>query len=91
METTSSSFLNLSSIAFILPSVPHSLPRSLPPLSFLVSGIAKLSINRPSVRNAFRPTTIRELKRCVALAQDDLQVGVIILTGREGVAAKIHL
>lgn len=44
-------------------------------------GIAKLSINRPSVRNAFRPTTIRELKRCVALAQDDLQVGVIILTG----------
>ena len=60
---------------------PFSLPPSLPPLP---QGIAKLSINRPSLRNAFRPTTIRELKRCMALAQDDLQVGVIILTGRKG-------
>lgn len=37
-------------------------------------GVAKIAINRPTVRNAFRPTTIRELRKAVNLAQDDTRV-----------------
>ena len=37
-------------------------------------GVAKISINRPHVRNAFRPTTVRELRQAVAAAQDDTSV-----------------
>ncbi len=44
-------------------------------------GIAKLTINRPEVRNAFRPTTLYELARAFEMARDDPEVGVIILTG----------
>lgn len=44
-------------------------------------GIAKITINRPQVRNAFRPQTIIELKEAFDLARDDESVGVIILTG----------
>ena len=44
-------------------------------------GIAKITINRPEVRNAFRPQTVEELSRAFELAQDDPSVGVIILTG----------
>lgn len=44
-------------------------------------GIAKLTINRPEVRNAFRPTTLFELSRAFELARDDPAIGVIILTG----------
>lgn len=44
-------------------------------------GIAKLTINRPEVRNAFRPTTLFELTRAFEMARDDPEVGVIILTG----------
>ena len=44
-------------------------------------GIAKLTINRPEVRNAFRPTTIAELSQAFTVARDDPKVGVIILTG----------
>ncbi len=44
-------------------------------------GIAKITINRPEVRNAFRPTTLFELTRAFELARDDPTVGVIILTG----------
>jgi naphthoate synthase len=44
-------------------------------------GIAKLSINRPEVRNAFRPQTLFELSRAFDTARDDPEVGVIILTG----------
>ena len=44
-------------------------------------GIAKITINRPEVRNAFRPLTVREM--CAALndAREDTKIGVIILTG----------
>ena len=49
-------------------------------------GIAKLTINRPEVRNAFRPTTLSELARAFEMARDDPEVGVIILTG-EGTKA----
>ena len=44
-------------------------------------GIAKITINRPEVRNAFRPQTIIELKEAFDLARDDESVGVVILTG----------
>jgi naphthoate synthase len=44
-------------------------------------GIAKLTINRPEVRNAFRPRTIVELARAFTDARDDASIGVVILTG----------
>ena len=44
-------------------------------------GIAKITINRPEVRNAFRPQTLFQLREAFERAQDDPQVGVIILTG----------
>jgi naphthoate synthase len=44
-------------------------------------GIAKLTINRPEVRNAFRPQTLAELRDAFARARDDLEVGAIVLTG----------
>ncbi len=44
-------------------------------------GIAKITINRPEVRNAFRPQTLFELSRGFDVARDDPDVGVIILTG----------
>jgi naphthoate synthase len=45
-------------------------------------GIAKITINRPHKRNAFRPPTLFELERAFAMARDDDTVGVIILTGQ---------
>jgi len=44
-------------------------------------GIAKVTINRPEVRNAFRPTTLFELADAFNVARDDPQIGVIVLTG----------
>src|SRR5689334_8192424 len=44
-------------------------------------GVAKLTIDRPEVRNAFRPQTIIELSQALELAREDESVGVIILTG----------
>src|SRR5271156_5199165 len=44
-------------------------------------GIAKITINRPECRNAFRPKTVKELIRAFDDARDDSDVGVIILTG----------
>jgi naphthoate synthase len=44
-------------------------------------GIAKITINRPKLRNAFRPQTVRELCVAFADARDDGNVGVVILTG----------
>ena len=44
-------------------------------------GIAKLTICRPEVRNAFRPQTLFELSRAFDAARDDPDVGVVILTG----------
>jgi len=45
-------------------------------------GIAKITINRPHKRNAFRPQTLFELERAFTMARDDDTVGVIILTGQ---------
>ena len=44
-------------------------------------GIAKITINRPQVRNAFRPLTVMEMGRAFADARDDEGIGVVILTG----------
>ncbi|MBD1208885.1 MAG: 1,4-dihydroxy-2-naphthoyl-CoA synthase [Ignavibacteria bacterium] len=44
-------------------------------------GIAKITINRPEVRNAFRPLTVQEMIRALDDARDDTSIGVIILTG----------
>ena len=44
-------------------------------------GMAKITINRPEVRNAFRPQTLFELSEAFNLARDNDQVGVIIFTG----------
>jgi naphthoate synthase len=52
----------------------------------VAEGIAKITINRPHVRNAFRPETIIELKNAFDLARDNPSVGVIIFTG-EGTEA----
>jgi naphthoate synthase len=45
-------------------------------------GMAKITICRPEVRNAFRPRTLFELSHAFNTARDDAQVGVIILTGQ---------
>lgn len=44
-------------------------------------GIAKITINRPQVHNAFRPQTVMEMSRALNDARNDADVGVIILTG----------
>ena len=44
-------------------------------------GIAKITICRPEVRNAFRPQTIMEISTALTLAREDGEVGVIVLTG----------
>ena len=43
--------------------------------------IAKITINRPEVRNAFRPLTVKEMLAALELAHEDPEVGVVILTG----------
>jgi naphthoate synthase len=44
-------------------------------------GIAKITINRPEVRNAFRPHTLHELSAAFKAAHEDPETGVIVLTG----------
>ena len=44
-------------------------------------GIAKITINRPEVRNAFRPLTIKEMLQALDDSREDSEIGVIILTG----------
>ena len=45
----------------------------------VADGIAKITINRPEVRNAFRPQTLFELREAFDVARDDDSIGVIIL------------
>ncbi|OEU46110.1 MAG: 1,4-dihydroxy-2-naphthoyl-CoA synthase [Desulfobacterales bacterium S7086C20] len=45
-------------------------------------GIAKITINRPQVRNAFRPLTVIEMSKALSDARDDKEIGVVILTGK---------
>ncbi len=44
-------------------------------------GLAKITINRPEVRNAFRPQTLAELRDAFGRARDDLEVATIVFTG----------
>lgn len=44
-------------------------------------GVAKVTINRPEVRNAFRPQTVKELRDAFEVVREDSAVGVVILTG----------
>jgi naphthoate synthase len=52
----------------------------------IAEGIAKITINRPEVRNAFRPQTLFELSDAFDHARDNPEVGVIILTGQGDMA-----
>ena len=45
-------------------------------------GIAKITINRPQIRNAFRPLTVTEMSHALNNAREDAKIGVIILTGQ---------
>jgi naphthoate synthase len=49
-------------------------------------GIAKITIDRPEVRNAFRPRTTAELIAAFDLARDDPTIGVVVLTGQGSLA-----
>lgn len=44
-------------------------------------GIGKITINRPRVRNAFRPKTVLEMKEAFEIAREDASIGVVVLTG----------
>jgi naphthoate synthase len=46
-----------------------------------MGGIAKITINRPEKRNAFRPQTVNEMYTAFADAREDPQIGVVLLTG----------
>ena len=52
----------------------------------VAEGIAKITMNRPEKRNAFRPQTVTELIKAFDIARDDNEVGVIILTGKGDLA-----
>jgi naphthoate synthase len=52
----------------------------------VLDGIAKITINRPEVRNAFRPQTLFELQRAFEIVRDDPSLGVAILTGEGSLA-----
>jgi naphthoate synthase len=52
-----------------------------PPSGGQAPRIAKITINRPQVRNAFRPQTVIELSQAFEQAREDTEVGVIVLTG----------
>lgn len=45
-------------------------------------GIAKITINRPHVRNAFRPETIMEIQEAFEICRNTPEIGVVILTGK---------
>jgi naphthoate synthase len=49
-------------------------------------GIAKITIDRPDVRNAFRPQTIVEISDALTRAREDTSVGVVVLTGEGSLA-----
>jgi len=52
----------------------------------LEEGIAKITINRPEVRNAFRPETVTEMQEAFSHCRNDSTIGVVILTGEGDLA-----
>lgn len=65
----------------LIPNWENQAPQFTDVIYEVAEGIAKITINRPEVRNAFRPQTLFELEEAFDLARDDDQVGVIIFTG----------
>jgi naphthoate synthase len=57
------------------------LPREDDPTKVL-GGVARITIARPEVRNAFRPLTVKEMSRAFHDAREDEEVGVVLLTGQ---------
>jgi naphthoate synthase len=49
-------------------------------------GVGRITINRPEVRNAFRPLTVQEMLRALDLAHEDPEIGVIVLRGEGDLA-----
>lgn len=49
-------------------------------------GIAKITINRPQVRNAFRPKTVMEMCEAMVICREDQAIGVVVLTGEGDMA-----
>ena len=45
-------------------------------------GVGRITINRPTVRNAFRPLTVEELKKALDMCREDSSIGVVILRGQ---------
>ena len=45
-------------------------------------GVARLTINRPKLHNAFRPLTVKEMKEAIEMCREDRQIGVLILRGK---------
>ena len=45
-------------------------------------GVARISINRPKLHNAFRPLTVKEMKEALEICREDTQIGVLILRGK---------
>ena len=66
-----------------MPSVEWKTARTFEDIKYekCAEGIAKITINRPQVRNAFRPLTVTEMADAFADARDDSKIGVIVLTG----------
>lgn len=50
------------------------------------NGIAKISINRPQVHNAFTPLTVKEMIEAMELCRQTPEIGVVVLTGEGGKA-----
>ena len=50
-------------------------------LEVTADGVAKITINRPEVRNAFRPQTVEELLNAFEICRDEPDIGAVILTG----------
>ena len=55
-------------------------------LEMTADGVAKITINRPEVRNAFRPKTVEEMLDAMVVCRDNSKVGVVILTGEGDLA-----
>lgn len=55
-------------------------------LEITEDGVAKVTINRPEVRNAFRPLTVKELLDAFEICRDNPRIGVVVLTGEGDMA-----
>lgn len=56
-----------------------------------VPSVAQITINRPERRNAFRSKTVKEMSRAFEDARDDVSIGVVILTGKVGIALNYYV